>query len=172
MQKTGKPFTIMRRREKEITNREIIDAILRNSRICTIAIKDTDYPHIVPMNYGYSDNCLWFHSAPEGRKIELLKRDGRVSFMIEDSHRIVPAATACGWTTEYRSMMGTGHIEIINDDTGKKEGLDIIMAHHGAEGKMVYRENQIGRMVILKLIIDTVTCKESEGYLRTVNGER
>jgi len=154
----------MRRKEKEITDREVIESILRNSRICTVAISDSDYPHIVPMNYGYSANCLWFHSAPEGRKIELLKGNGRVSFMIEDSHSIIPAETACGWTTEYRSLMGTGHIEIIDDEPGKKEGLDIIMAHHGAEGKMVYIGSQIARMVILQLTIETLACKQSDGY--------
>lgn len=156
----------MRRKEKEITDREVIESILRNSRICTIAINDTGYPHIVPMNYGYSDNCLWFHSAQEGRKIDLLKRNGRVSFMIEDSHSIVPAETACGWTTEYRSLMGTGQVEIITDENSKREGLDVIMAHHGAEGKMAYRENQVARMVILKLTIETLNCKQSDGYRR------
>ncbi|MFO7575748.1 MAG: pyridoxamine 5'-phosphate oxidase family protein [Bacteroidales bacterium] len=166
----------MRRKEKQITDREVIERVFSNSMICIIAINDSGFPHIVPMNYGYSANCLYFHSAPEGRKIDLLQRDGRVSFMIEDSHKIVPANIACGWTTEYRSLMGTGIVEIITDEAGKKEGLDIIMTHHGAKGEIVYRENQISRMVILKLNIETVTCKESEGYLnekrRTGNREQ
>lgn len=155
-------FATMRRREKEITDREVIERIIRQAKICTIAINDTTYPHIVPMNYGYSDNCLWFHSAPEGRKIDLLKRNGSVSFIIEDFHRIVAAETACGWTTEYRSVMGTGRMEIIDNEKDKREGLDIIMAHHGAEGKMEYRDSQVARMVILRLTIESLSCKESE----------
>ena len=154
----------MRRKEKEVTDKTVIKTILRNSRICTIAISDSEYAHIVPLNYGYSDNCLWFHSAPEGRKIDLLNLSGKVSFIIEDSYRIIPSETACGWTTEYRSLMGTGYVEIITDNKVKKKGLDIIMAHHGAKGKMVYRDNQISAMVLLKLNIETISCKQSDGF--------
>lgn len=151
----------MRREDKEVKEKEVIEGILKRSKICNVAIKDIDYPHIVPLNYGYSENALWFHSAPEGRKIELLKRDGRVSFFIEDYHRIETAEVACGWTTVYRSLAGTGRVEIINDEAGIRQGLDILMAHHGAGGKMEYRAGQLGRMVVMKLIIETVTCKQS-----------
>jgi len=151
----------MRREDKEVKDKLVIEGILKRSLICTIALNDTGYPHIVPLNYGYSANTLWFHSAPEGRKIELLKRDGRVSFYIEDYHRIETAEVACGWTTAYRSLAGTGTVEIITDEAGIRKGLDILMAHNGAAGKMEYREGQIGRMVVLKLKIETITCKQS-----------
>lgn len=151
----------MRRQEKEITNKEIIEGILMRQLICTISLNDLGSPHIVPMNYGYHDNALYFHAAPEGRKMDLLRRDGNVSFVIDDYHRLVTDDVPCGWTTEYRSLMGIGHIEIVTNPEAKKKGLDIIMAQHGSHGEKVYREGQIDKMVILKLTISSVTCKQS-----------
>jgi nitroimidazol reductase NimA-like FMN-containing flavoprotein (pyridoxamine 5'-phosphate oxidase superfamily)/ADP-ribose pyrophosphatase YjhB (NUDIX family) len=151
----------MRRKEKEITEMEIIEEILRRQLICTISLNDKGSPHIVPMNYGYQDNTLYFHSAPEGRKMDLLRRDGKVSFVIDDYHRILTDNVPCGWTTAYRSLMGKGDIEIVTNTEDKKKGLDIIMVHHGSHGEKVYREGQIEKMVILKLSIASVTCKQS-----------
>jgi len=151
----------MRRKEKEIDKKEIIEGILRRQLICTIALNDKDSPHVIPLNYGYEDNTLFFHSAPEGRKMDLIRKDGRASFLIDDYHRILTDDVPCGWTTAYRSLMGTGIIEIVTNPGEKKRGLDIIMAHHGSTEAKVYREGQIEKMVILKLNIDSITCKQS-----------
>jgi nitroimidazol reductase NimA-like FMN-containing flavoprotein (pyridoxamine 5'-phosphate oxidase superfamily) len=64
----------MRRTEKEITNRREIDLILSKATVCRIGFIDNEIPYIVPLNFGYSNNCLYFHSAPNGKKIELLKK--------------------------------------------------------------------------------------------------
>lgn len=64
----------MRRAEKEITNRREIDSILLKATVCRIGFIDHETAYIVPLNFGYSDNCLYFHSAPNGKKIDLLKK--------------------------------------------------------------------------------------------------
>ena len=63
----------MRRKEKEISDRNIIDDLIKKAMIIRIAMVDDNLPYIVPMNFGYKDNCLYFHSAKEGRKIDLIK---------------------------------------------------------------------------------------------------
>ena len=40
----------MRRKDREITDRKIIDKILTTSLICRVAIMDGDKPYIVPLN--------------------------------------------------------------------------------------------------------------------------
>lgn len=159
----------MRRTEKEISDRKIIDDILARSVICRLAIPDKQSPYIVPMNYGYSEGRLYFHSAPEGRKIELLRNDPLVSFEIEDYHRIIRADTPCGWTTSYRSVMGTGKIDIISNPDEIKKGLDIIMSQHGKCGENVYSEAHINKVVILCLSINTISCKHSGDNAQAMN---
>ncbi|MCJ7619404.1 MAG: pyridoxamine 5'-phosphate oxidase family protein, partial [Anaerolineae bacterium] len=63
----------MRRAEREIKDREAIEDILRRATVCRLAVCDGNVPYVVPLSFGYADNCLYFHSAREGRKIETIK---------------------------------------------------------------------------------------------------
>lgn len=153
----------MRRKEKEIKEKEIINEILNNSQICRIAILDDDYPYIVPMNYGYDNNSIYFHCATNGRKIDLLRLNNKVGFEIEQSHEVVKNELSCKWTTNYRSIIGYGKIVIINDFEQKKKGLDIIMRQHG-KTENLYNDNAIKNVLILKLNIKDLTAKQSGEY--------
>ena len=73
----------MRRNEREITDPKIIEEIIHQATICRIALYDADYPYIVPLNYGYESGALYFHSAKEGKKIDLIRKNSRVCFEIE-----------------------------------------------------------------------------------------
>ena len=79
------------------------------------------------MNYGYRNGFIYFHSAPAGKKIELIKANCRVCFEIEHHYSVVKGEVACDWTSRFRSLMGTGTIEILTGNDDKKEALDIIM---------------------------------------------
>ncbi len=150
----------MRRNDKEITNREIIMEILQKSQICRIAIFADEYPYIVPMNYGYRNSALYLHSALEGRKTELLKQNSKVGFEIEQENEVLKNELSCKWTTKYRSIIGFGDIEFINDKKQKVDGLNIIMEHHGKK-ENVYNDKAVDNVIVLKLHIKEFTAKQS-----------
>jgi hypothetical protein len=112
------------------------------------------------LNYGYSEGKLYFHSAAQGRKINLLRTNNKVSFEIEYANEIIKGDKPCNWTSKYRSLMGTGFIEIIDDLQGIRNGLDIIMTHHGSS-RNNYDEKYLSRIVILRLNIEKLTGKQS-----------
>lgn len=151
----------MRRKDREITDLAVIHEILSKSEICRIALLDGNIPYIVPLNYGFLDNALYFHAASTGKKIDLIRKNNRVCFEIEYAAEIVRNEQSCNWTTRYRSVIGTGTMQILTDDIQKKNGLDIIMAHYGKKENNQYQESNISRMVILKLNIDQVSGKQS-----------
>ncbi|MEA2041921.1 MAG: pyridoxamine 5'-phosphate oxidase family protein [Bacteroidota bacterium] len=150
----------MRRKEKRITNKKEIEQILRRATICRIAFHDEEYPYIVPMNYGYSNKALYFHSATEGRNLDLLRRNSKVGFEIEEFHALETGPMSCSWTTQYRSLLGTGTLEIISNYSNKTAGLEILMAHHGKNDNAC-EEYHVNRMLILKLKIEHVEGKQS-----------
>jgi len=150
----------MRREQFEITDSAIIENILLKSEVCRIAMIDKDRPYIVPLNYGYKDNALYFHSSPLGKKIEILKTNSKVSFEMELDAQIIRNDTPCEWSAKYRSVIGHGTIEFITDPFQKKEGLDIIMAHYGKADNNIYKEKQIDKVLILKLKIEEITGKQ------------
>ena len=150
----------MRRTEKEIEDQNVIDKILSRSIICRIGLFDEKYPYVVPVNYGYKNNSLFIHCAPNGKKIDLIKKNNKVCFEIEESYKIVEDEISCNWTTKYRSVIGYGDIEIITDFEEKKKGLDLIMIQHG-KTENTYSDKLVNRVVILKLDIKKMTGKQS-----------
>jgi len=151
----------MRRKEKEITDFKIIEEILRRATVCRIALNDDVSPHLLPLNFGYSERALYFHSAGEGKKIELIRKNNRVTFEVEDFNRLVSADTACGYTTAFRSVIGTGKIELLTDLDEKIRGLDILMRQHGKKDPNTYREGSVEKLAVLKLTIENISCKQS-----------
>ncbi len=153
----------MRRKDKLIEDKAIIQEILTTALICRIALFDTEYPYILPMNYGYYNNTLYFHGATEGRKVDLIKQNNKVGFEIEHSHEIIKADISCDWTTQYRSIIGVGTIDIITDFEEKKKGLDIIMQQHGKKENS-YKDKVVKRVSVFKLNIVSLSAKQSGEY--------
>ena len=123
----------MRKKERAIKDRKDIDGIIRRCRVCRLAMSDDDQPYIIPLNFGYDGFCLYFHAAPEGRKIDILKRNNRVGFEFDILHEILDAAQPCAWSAKYESVIGSGTAEIINDVKGKKAALECIMRQYGSD---------------------------------------
>jgi nitroimidazol reductase NimA-like FMN-containing flavoprotein (pyridoxamine 5'-phosphate oxidase superfamily) len=74
----------MRRKEREI--REIKDLldIIEKCKNCRLGLCDDNQPYIVPLNYGYAYRdsvlTLYFHSAKEGKKMDIIKRNNKACF--------------------------------------------------------------------------------------------
>ncbi len=151
----------MRRSEKEVTNRDEIIDIIERGEICRIGFCDEGVPYIVPMNYGYSDGRLYFHSAKTGRKIELLQKNNRVCFEIEVDTKIVRKEHACSWQMKYRSVMGYGKLLVVDDPSKTRTGLSVIMNHYLKKEDWSFADESVDKVVVLQLEIDEMTGKQS-----------
>jgi nitroimidazol reductase NimA-like FMN-containing flavoprotein (pyridoxamine 5'-phosphate oxidase superfamily) len=152
---------ILRRKEKEITDKSEIDAIIRKSQVCRLGLVDEGIAYIVPLCFGYKDNTLFFHSATEGRKIEILKRNNRVCFEFDGDTHIQPGKAACDWGMRYRSVIGYGTASFIEDPTKKRRALDIIMGQY-ADGAFEYSDKALTKTRVIKVDISSMTGKKSD----------
>ena len=159
----------MRKANQEITDKSVLEEILKQAHICRLAMIDNGLPYILPFNFGYHENCIFIHSAPVGKKIDLLKENPLVCFEIEQKAEIITDEIACKWSTLYRSVVGYGNVEIVTDFEEKIQGLEIIMKQHGAAGKQDFDPKEVEFIVILKLSISTITGKQSGNWNR-LNG--
>ncbi|MCT4603146.1 MAG: pyridoxamine 5'-phosphate oxidase family protein [Marinifilum sp.] len=150
----------MRRKEKEISNKNLLNEILIQSNMCRLAIHDTPYPYIVALNYGYADNALFIHCAKEGKKIKLLEKNNKVCFQIDIGSEIIKHTESCQWTTKYRSIVGIGEVELIDDFDQKTLGLDVIMNHSG-KADNTYNSKAVDKVLILKVNIKEISGKQA-----------
>ena len=153
----------MRRKEKEIIDRDAIEAILAKSTVCRLALSTNDRPYIVPLCFGYEDNALYFHTAREGKKIDILKKNNRVCFEVDCDHELVSNETPCKWSMKYRSVIGDGKASLIDDPESKRRALDIVMLHYAGRPSG-YSAGNMEKMLIIKVEIESMTGKSS-GWL-------
>ena len=157
----------MRRADKEIIDKKVIEAIIQESDYCMISISDNNSPYMVPMNFGYKDNNLYLHSSSEGRKIEILKANNQVSFGFEIKNDLVRSEKACNWGMNYKSVIGFGYAHFIDNRIKKIEALDIIMAKYSnkdSENSFQYTETALDQVVMIKVEITELTGKISGYY--------
>ena len=117
----------MRRKDKEITEVAAIEEILARNNICRLALFDAEYPYIVPLCYGYEDGCLYFHGFAGGTKLDLVGKNPNVSFEVEEGPEVTTDPDPCEWSVKYRSVVGRGVAEILEDGPEKRAGLDIVV---------------------------------------------
>jgi len=154
----------MRKAKQEISDQSILEEILENALICRLAMMDGARPYLLPFNYGYREGCIYIHSGPEGKKIDLLRKNPEVCFEVEERMEITKGGKACDWSTRYRSVVGYGTVEILSDLQSKQEGLEVIMAQHGAPDLIEFSRKNLDRMVILKLVPSSMTGKQSSHW--------
>ncbi len=150
----------MRRREKAVTDIAGLEQILWQGKVCQLAIPDVPAPYIVPLNYGYRGGVLYFHSAPEGHKIELLHHNPLVGFSTLLDLGVVEAEQACNWGARFRSVTGHGRVEFIEDLEQKRTALNLLMAQYG-DGDFDFPEKALENTTVFRLVIDQMTGKQS-----------
>jgi len=150
----------MRRKDKEIADLAEIESIIRESTICRLALADNEQPYIVPLCFGYKDNALYFHSAAEGKKIDILRKNKNVCFEFDVGSEIKTGKTACEWGLKYRSVIGFGNASFLEDPDSKQAALDIIMQQYSDES-FAYSEKILKKMLVIKVEITHMTGKQS-----------
>jgi nitroimidazol reductase NimA-like FMN-containing flavoprotein (pyridoxamine 5'-phosphate oxidase superfamily) len=159
----------MRKANQEITDKPVLEEILKQAHICRLAMIDNGIPYILPFNFGYHENCIYIHSAPAGKKIDILKVNPLVCFEVEQKAEIITDEIACKWSTLYRSVVGYGNVEIVTGFDEKIRGLEIIMKQHGATGNQHFVPKEVEFIVLLKIAISSMTGKQSGNWNR-LNG--
>ncbi|GHV95537.1 MFS transporter [Spirochaetia bacterium] len=156
---------MMRRKDREIADIQEKLALIAQCKVCRLGLSDGNQPYVVPLNFGYTfqDNTLtlFFHSAHEGKKIDILKNNPRACFEIDTRHQLIEAATACGHGFAFASVIGFGSVEFITDTAEKIIALNALMKHQtGKDIQYSYGEAELNAVCVYKLKVDEFTGKE------------
>jgi nitroimidazol reductase NimA-like FMN-containing flavoprotein (pyridoxamine 5'-phosphate oxidase superfamily) len=150
----------LRRSEKQISDQSEIEAIIRNAIICRLALCDAGRPYIVPMSFGYRDGVLYFHSAPVGRKIDILRNNPLVCFEFDLDTRISKSGNVCNWGVIYRSVIGSGRVFFIEEAAAKCEALALIVEHYGGNGAELPTAS-VSNTLVFAVRIEEISGKQS-----------
>ncbi len=155
----------MQKKEREILDKIILSEIMKNGKFSTISMCRNDEPYIATLSYGFDEinNCLYFHSAQKGLKLEYLKENQKVcGTILEDLGYI---KSDC--SHKYRSIVFWGDMTIVENLDEKKHAFDILLNQLEDNPSKVKKrffksEESYKNTCILKLDINLITGKASE----------
>ena len=75
-------FREIRLKDRSVDDEKAIAILAQGSYGVLSTIGEDGYPYGVPLNYTYFDNCICFHCAQEGHKIENINFNNKVSFCV------------------------------------------------------------------------------------------
>ncbi|PLY03231.1 MAG: pyridoxamine 5'-phosphate oxidase family protein [Desulfuromonas sp.] len=151
----------MRRNDKQITDFEKIEEVIRKCRVCRLGLSHNDRPYIIPINFGYRDKTLYFHSAREGTKVDILKKNPNICFEFDiDLGTVRNEDSGCNWSNRYQSVIGFGKIAIVEGVEQKRDALDILMKNY-SDTRFDYPYRSLENTLVFKVDIESMTGKQS-----------
>ncbi len=119
----------MRRKDREITDKNEIAEIISRCRVMRLGMCDGGKPYIVPLNFGFdpSENTFFFHSAKEGTKLDIIRKNPFVFVELDNFLRLCEADEACDFSCIYESVTAEGTAEVLTDPSEKLRGLKLLM---------------------------------------------
>ena len=156
----------MRRKDMEVSGFNEVMDIIGRCDVLHLGMVDEGKPYIVPLNFGYKAEgekvTFYFHSAKQGRKLDILKKNPFVCFEMECSTSLYTDQQGpCKWTMQYESVMGEGKITFIEDAGEKEAAFTNIMKAHGFEGTPVFPPNAIAQTQMYQLTVSDMTAKKN-----------
>jgi hypothetical protein len=158
----GHPHGAMRRKDRKITDRAEMDAIITSGKVMHLALADGDIPFVVPVFYAYDGTALYFHSAKAGTKIEMMKRNSTVCFCISGDHGVIDSDEPCDFEAKHRTVIGLGKAVFLEDEPDKIVALDMIVARF-TERKFEYPKTNLKTTAVIRIDITSLKGKK-HGY--------
>lgn len=142
---------------REITLQSAMEEIIAKCRYCTMAMIDqNNEPYVLPMNFGYADGVVYLHSAPEGKKVNILRKNNRVCLAFSTDHELrhQNEEVACSYSMKYRSVLIYGKVEFIDDPTEKRRVLNILMKQYTSRDDYKYNDPAIKNVLVYKVVAE------------------
>jgi nitroimidazol reductase NimA-like FMN-containing flavoprotein (pyridoxamine 5'-phosphate oxidase superfamily) len=155
----------MRRKEREITEISEKIAIIDKCKVCRLGLSENNLPYVIPLNFGYvyenEKLTLFFHAAPEGRKIDIIEKNNNACFEIDCDTGLIEGNTACKYSYEFKSIIGFGKIIFLETDNEKSNGLKYLMKHQtGNETEWHFSEDDLKNVCVFKMDVNEFTGKQ------------
>lgn len=150
-------FREMRRIDRALPQEEI-ETLLNNGEYGFLStVGNNGYPCIVPVSYVYLENCIYFHCATEGQKLDNIRQNDKVSFSVVGDTKIL----AEKFSTNYKSVVIYGRAKEVEDEYKSKLLMELIKKYSNEfyEKGMKYVENAKDKTMLIKIDIDHITGK-------------
>jgi uncharacterized protein len=145
------------------TDHEIAGQVIDKCDVCYLGMTDLENkPYVLPFNFGYKNQTIYFHSGPGGIKLDILKANPDVCVTFSTDHQLFHRheQVACSYGMRYRSVIAKGPMEFVEDFDQKVEIMNIIMRKYTGKD-FSYNAPAINNVIVFKMIPVVIETKIS-----------
>jgi len=155
-------FREIRRQNRILEDENRIEELLQNSEygFLSVGVEENGYGYGIPLSYVYDKetNSLYFHCAPDGQKLDVMKTNNKVSFCVVG----ITKPIGNQFTTLYESVLTYGSADLNLSDEEKRKALKLLVQKYSAGYEELgdkYMEKSWARTFAFKVEIEHITAK-------------
>lgn len=148
----------MRREDRRLDEAAAMALLERGEYGFLSTVDNENQPYGVPVNYVVMENRIFFHCATEGRKLEHITANSRVSFCVVGRTELLPEK----FSTRYESVVVSGSAEIVDDEVLKKTALGALVVKFAPDHLVAgeaYIDKLMDRTAVVRISITHLTGK-------------
>lgn len=152
----------MRRKDRLVTDRGWIDAVLNEAETLELGMVGADgWPYVVPLGFGYDGTSIYFHGAAQGKKVDILAANPKVCFQIYLDAEVERSEVGNDFDVKFRSLTGYGTITVLTGIDEKSAALAVLMKHYDGPHDPLGENHE--RVWVARLDIEHMTGKYYAG---------
>lgn len=155
-------FRPIRRQNRTLDDDARIQELIASSEygFLSLGVTENGYGYGIPVSYAYDEesDSLYFHCAPEGQKLDIMKANNKVSFCVVG----VTKPIANQFTTLYESVILFGKANLELSDDEKRKALRLLVKKYSPDyGELGdnYINKSWDRTKTFKLEVEHITAK-------------
>lgn len=143
------------------------EAIIKGTYQGVLAMTADDAPYALPLNHAYVDGRFYFHCANTGRKLDLIERNPRVTYVIKHYYGdSADRAQAMKCHGHWESVIAEGTARIIAEDEELIAGMKTYMAYYG-HGDYQHGDDLLGRTRMIIVDVERMTARREYDEFKT-----
>ncbi len=152
----------MRRKDREMQDRQEILDVLNRCQTIRLGLFNGDYPYVVPVSFGLDagkdEIAIYFHCTQKGLKVDCIEHSHKVCVEADIFYRI--ESTKMGITARYESVIGFGTVSRVEGEE-KVYGLQKLLEHYGRPDYPLTRCRGLRLAAVYKIVLQSITGKHN-----------
>ncbi|WP_141603956.1 pyridoxamine 5'-phosphate oxidase family protein [Terrilactibacillus laevilacticus] len=147
-----------------------IMSFLENARLGFLGLSDKLAPYVVPLNFVWFNEVIYFHGADSGRKTSILNENSNTCFTVCEEYGTITHPVPAHTDTAYMSVMVFGQAEPVTDLDEATRVMQHMLDKYvpGYYDRKLsknhvekYRSSLGSKTAIYRIIPDSITAKEN-----------
>jgi len=138
-----------------IRNNAACEQVLEDTHIGTLVMCLDNVPYAVPLNHAFVDGRFYFHCGLRGRKIDLIKANPSVVYVVNKYHGPEAPDEKGRCHGPWQSLIAYGTARVIGEDLAAK--AEVFRTFMGCYGQPGYEMNEQARDETAAIVIEVTS---------------